>query len=252
MKALDRAANARSAVHGRSDGRRRARYAGILIGALLMALSISYFGWIHYLRWFEQRTPSTAQVVQLPDGRQVSLNSAAPPSAMQQKLASAEVTRAEEAPAQPSLPLPTLTPSDVLPPERLRIPRIELDRPVVLSFNEQLPRFPGVGWLFGSAVPGAQGNMVLFGHLGGQNGVFQRLHELALGDELIVTTQQGDLHYLVERTFETTPDDVSVLLPGDGATATLITCSGPWDAVQQTNERRLIVVARLITPSPER
>lgn len=224
-------------------------YAAMLTGALLVGLGIAYYGWVSYLRWFEQRTPSTAHVLQLQDGRLVPLiqpTQATPPA---QSLAVAKAVA-------PSIdageaPLVLSPPVAVLPPERLQIPRIDLDRPVVLSYNEELPRFPGVGWLLGSAAPGAQGNVVLFGHLGGPNGVFERLHEITLGDELIVITQQGELRYLVERTFETTPDDVSVLLPGDGATVTLITCSGPWDAVQQTNERRLIVVARLSTPSPE-
>jgi LPXTG-site transpeptidase (sortase) family protein len=111
-----------------------------------------------------------------------------------------------------------------------------------------MPEFKGVGWMLGSAVPGALGNMVLFGHAGGTYGVFERLHELAPGDELSVTTHNGALRYRVVSVAETTPDDVAALLPSDTATATLITCSGPWDAALQTNVRRLIVVARLLSP----
>ena len=134
----------------------------------------------------------------------------------------------------------------VLPPERLHIAKIDLDWPIVLSDNDHLPQFQGVGWMLGSAFPGAPGNMVLFGHLGGPNGVFQRLHELAPGDDFTVETQGVEQHYRVQSLLETTPDEVSVLLPTDKPTATLITCSGPWNAALQTNERRLIVTAQLV------
>jgi sortase A len=130
-----------------------------------------------------------------------------------------------------------------LPPARVRIPGIEVDWPVVLSDNEHLPRFKGVGWLMGSGFPGMSGNIVLFGHLGGPYGTFMRLHELRAGDEFSIVTEAGEHRYRVRDSYETTPDDVAPLAPSDTATATLITCSGPWNEALQMNERRLIVTA---------
>jgi sortase A len=95
----------------------------------------------------------------------------------------------------------------------------------------------------GSSFPGVPGNMVLFGHLGGEHGTFMRLHELQPGDEFSIFTEASELRYRVRSSHETTPDDVGVLAPTDDASATLITCSGPWDPIAQTNERRLIVSA---------
>lgn len=214
--------------------RRYVRWSLGALGALLVCAGVAHYSWIAYLRWFEQRTPSTVQAVVLRDGRHITLEQPSPALPI-------PTTRVAAGSTPTALPEPL-----VLPPERLHIPKINLDWPVVLSDNDHLPQFQGVGWMLGSAFPGAPGNMVLFGHLGGPNGVFQRLHELAPGDEFAVGTQRGEQHYRVQSTHETTPDDVSVLLPGDQAIATLITCSGPWNAALQTNERRLIVTARLI------
>jgi sortase A len=133
-----------------------------------------------------------------------------------------------------------------LPPKRIKIPRIGVDWPVVLSDNEHLPRFKGVGWLLGSAFPGAPGNMVLFGHLDGPYATFGRLHELQPGDEFAVTTDEGEFVYRVRSSFQTTPDDVSVLAPTDTPTATLITCSGRWDPLARTYSHRLILTADLV------
>jgi sortase A len=133
-----------------------------------------------------------------------------------------------------------------LPPLRIAIPKIGVDWPVVLSDNEHLPEFRGVGWLMGSSFPGVPGNMVLFGHLGGAHGTFMRLHELQPGDEFSIFTEARELRYRVRSSHETTPDDVGVLAPTDNASATLITCSGPWDPIVQTNQRRLIVSAEYV------
>jgi sortase A len=134
----------------------------------------------------------------------------------------------------------------LLPPLRIAIPKIGVDRPIVLSDNEHMPKFRGVGWLMGSSFPGVAGNLVLFGHLGGEYGTFMRLHELRPGDEFRIFTEASELRYRVRSSYETSPDDVGVLAPTDNASATLITCSGPWDPIAQTNERRLIVVADFV------
>jgi sortase A len=131
----------------------------------------------------------------------------------------------------------------VLPPLRIEIPKIGVAWPVVLADNDDLPRFRGVGWLMGSAYPGQAGNIVLFGHLDGPYSTFPRLIELKPGDRFSVFTETREHRYLVRGTFETTFDDVSVLIPSDTATATLITCSGHWDPVAQDYSHRLIVKA---------
>jgi sortase A len=215
----------------------------VALGALLVCVGAAYYGWLGYLGWSEQRAPSNAQIVALPDGRQVVL---AQPTAELPKPPQPTAAPAQAAAQAPAARGPTPPAQPVLPPERLQIAKIGLDWPVVLSHNDHMPEFKGVGWMLGSAAPGATGNMVLFGHAGGPYGVFERLSELELGDELTVSTYQGALLYRVEAITETTPDDVTALLPSDTATATLITCSGPWDFERQTNTRRLVITARLL------
>jgi sortase A len=136
----------------------------------------------------------------------------------------------------------------LLPPVRIPIPRIGVNWPVVLSTNDHLPRFKGVGWFLGSAYPGAAGNIVLFGHLDGPYSTFARLRELRAGDEVRVFTETQTHHYRVRTAFETTVEDVSVLAPTTGATATFITCSGQWNSTLHAYDHRLIVLADYLGP----
>ncbi len=212
------------------------------IACLCVLLGLAYLGWVRYLVYRERVSPSSQQVLMLKDGSSIPL--------IQPTAIVAERPLQRPAAATSAEPVPSASPRvmtrAVLPPVRVVIPGIEVDWPVVLSTNEHLPRFKGVGWFFGSAFPGATGNMVLFGHLGGQHGTFMRLHELQPGDEFHVMTEDGAYRYRVRDHHETSPDDVSALAPTHTATATLITCSGPWDPITQTNERRLIVTAEYI------
>lgn len=223
--------------------RRWLRRGLLVLGCGCVMLGVAYGGMITYLTQREQVSPSTQQMLVFNGGQQMPLIQptstpmVATPSPTPQ-------------PAQHSEPSPTASPSapPLLPPERIIIPRIQVDWPVVLSTVDHLPQFTGVGWLMGSAFPGAPGNIVLYGHLGGPNGTFMRLHEVQPGDEFRVISAGVEHQYRVRSSQETTPDDVGVLAPTSTATATLITCSGPWDPVAQTNERRLIVTADYLGP----
>jgi LPXTG-site transpeptidase (sortase) family protein len=150
--------------------------------------------------------------------------------------------------ARPGLSLAPGTAHAFLPPQRITIPRIGVDWPVVLSVNEELPHFKGVGWLMGSTYPGFAGNLVLFGHLDGPYATLGRLRELVPGDTFNVITEDGARVYRVRSSFSVTPDDVSVLAPTSTATATLITCSGHWDKVAKQYDHRLIILADYTGP----
>lgn len=221
--------------------RRGLRWLLLGLGWLFIGSGLAYGGLIGFVTWREQVAPASRRVLLLRDGQRIPLvqpTRAAPVAAVQ-------ATGAP--PIEPSSP-DTLTAVSVslpptLPPERIVLPRLALDWPVVLSDNEHLPQFQGVGWLMGSSFPGVPGNMVLFGHLGGPYATFVRLHELQPGDEIQVFTAGQMYRYRVRTSFETTPDDVAVLAPTNTPVATLITCSGPWDPVAQTNQYRLIVIA---------
>lgn len=210
-----------------------------LLGCTSIVLGTAYGGWIAYLVRRERVAPSTQQVLLLKDGRTVPLTPPTPVPVSRTTSAAITAPLPENGPSSP----PIADTAPALPPVRIVIPTIDADWPVVLSANDQLPRFRGVGWLLGSAYPGQSGNLVLFGHLAGRYGTFMRLRELRPGDQFRVLTDTGEYRYRVRTSYDTTPEDVAVLAPGDGTTATLITCSGPWNVATQTNERRLIVLA---------
>lgn len=204
---------------------RALRWLLLMGGTLCVLLGVGYASLLSYLHWSEHVSPSTQQVLVYSDGRRVPLVQPA-----------VRAPDAGTSATTPSTPPP-------LPPTRLVIPEIAVDWPVVLADARHMPRFQAIGWLFGSAAPRQTGNLVLFGHQGGTNGTLMRLHEVQPEQIITVRSDAGDHRYQVREIFETTPDDVGVLAPTDTATLTLITCSGPWDLIAQTNERRLIVKA---------
>lgn len=188
------------------------RRLALALALLAVAGWAAYRGWFAYVAAREAASPSTAQVLVTRDGRAIPLAQPTEPPA----------TARVDGPA-PQRP--------ILPPERVSIPAIGADWPVVLATPRHLPRFRGVGWLLGSAFPGAPGNLVLIGNHDGASATFTRLAELEPGDEFAVTTLERTYRYRVRAAFATTPDDVEVLAPSDTATATLITCAGPCQIV---------------------
>lgn len=233
--------------------KRFARWFGLALGLTMLFAAVSYTAWLGIVTRQEQANPSTERVIVLANGTRVPLEppdlaAVAPTADAGTPLPAATASIATPAPELSATPVPAAP--ALLPPEQLVIPRIEVDWPVTLADIDHLPEYRGVGWLFGSAFPGTSGNMVLFGHLGGQYATFSRLHELRQGDDVLVRTQAGVHQYRVLSSYETTPNDVAALAPTDAPIVTLITCSGPWIAELQTNERRLIVVAEYIATMP--
>ncbi|MHB0928108.1 MAG: sortase [Candidatus Nanopelagicales bacterium] len=100
----------------------------------------------------------------------------------------------------------------------------------------------GVGHVVGTAMPGATSNTVLAGH---RETVFDKLGRLAIGDRVVVRTDDGRFTYRVTGTRIVKPTAVSVLAPTKTAVLTMITCYpfvhyGP-------SPQRYIVTARLVT-----
>ena len=231
------------------------------LGVLALGLAIVAFAGYRllmlYTGWREATAPSTQQVLVTAEGQQIPL--------VQPTAAPAGPANALSAgPARPLPAIPGGLAADLepglvaqpaalhpsLPPEGLTIPAIGLDAPVVLAPADNLPQFPGVGWLMGSAFPGAPGNLVLLGHGGGPYATLERLPELPVGAVFTVRTAGTQYSYKVRKAYETDPGDVAVLAPSDRPTATLITCVGAWDVTSKSNARRYIVVADLVEAAP--
>lgn len=105
-----------------------------------------------------------------------------------------------------------------------------------------------------TSMPGENGNGAYFGH--SSNNIFNKgkykfafvlLNQLTIGDTFYIT-KDGKLYaYKVFDKKVVEPNQVEVLLPVEGhtATATLITCDPPG-----TSLRRLVVVGDQISPDP--
>jgi LPXTG-site transpeptidase (sortase) family protein len=105
-----------------------------------------------------------------------------------------------------------------------------------------------------TVTPGQKGNAAFFGH--SSNNIFNKgkykfafvlLHKLQEGDTFYLTYNGTVYGYKVITTKIVSPDQVDVLnnVPGEDATATLITCDPPG-----TTLNRLVVVGRQVSPDP--
>ena len=106
-----------------------------------------------------------------------------------------------------------------------------------------------VAWYGFTAMPGDPGNAVLAGHVtwGGARAVFNQLSALHTGDTVEVRTGDGDLRYVVQRSYLVKPEEAdirAIIGPRDGPqTLTLITCGGSFDPSVREYDHRVIVFA---------
>jgi LPXTG-site transpeptidase (sortase) family protein len=171
----------------------------------------------------------------------------------------AEPTQAQVAPMSMSLPRPTsLSRIHIVDPTpaRLLIPRINVDaaveaRGLDANRNMDIPKnFRDVAWYRLGPAPGQPGNALINGHVNWWTGdaVFTRLNEVRAGDEItVVRADGGTVRFKV--TGKTVVDAnariASLFEPSSAATLTLITCTGVWNPLTQSNTQRLLVSAAL-------
>jgi sortase A len=140
------------------------------------------------------------------------------------------------------------------------IPKINVEIPVVYGLTTNAESViennleDGVVHYPSTEVPGEQGNVAIFGH--SSNNIFNKgkykfafvlLHELRAGDTFYLTYDKQVFAYKVIIRKIVDPSQVEVLndVPGQSATATLITCDPPG-----TSLHRLVVVGEQISPDP--
>lgn len=137
---------------------------------------------------------------------------------------------------------PQVTPwpwADTWPVAKLKVERLGVDQVVLAGASGRTLAF-GPGHLFGSAVPGGEGNSIISGH---RDTHFRFLKELQLGDHLEVVRSDGRrVQYAVYRRTVRHQDDVSVLNLPD-TQLTLITCY-PFEALVPGGPERFVVEAR--------
>ncbi|MCA9374291.1 sortase [Candidatus Peregrinibacteria bacterium] len=161
--------------------------------------------------------------------------------------------------------IPALSMTVAPPDDRIIIPRINKNVPIVSVSTENLIKRDwgaleadiqaalqlGVVHYPGTAQAGDTGNVVITGHSsyfpwdpGRFKDVFALLHEIVVGDEVIVYHDQKPYRYKVYETKVVNPDQVQVLTQEGDDRLTLITCTPVG-----TNLRRLIVLAEPVRGS---
>jgi sortase A len=157
----------------------------------------------------------------------------------------------------PDAPPSTVGPPPPPPTEgdamaRIRIPAIGVDKIVVEGVDvSDLKRGPG--HYPDSPLPGQPGNAAIAGHRTTYGAPFNRLDELAPGDEILVSTVQGAFRYEVREQLIVSPDQVEVLDEFGDDRLTLTACHPKYSARQ-----RIVIVAALqgdaapapVTPPP--
>ncbi len=143
-------------------------------------------------------------------------------------------------------------------PSRLSIPALKINASVQsvgvnAKGNMAAPsNFTDVAWYKYGFVPGQQGNAVVAGHVDnglGLSGVFKRLKDLKVGDDVYIERKDGaKLHFVVVEVKSYPYKEVPLeKLFGNSnkAMLNLISCEGAWIKTDKTYDKRLVVFTEL-------
>jgi len=141
-------------------------------------------------------------------------------------------------------------------PARLQVAAIGIDA-TLMAVGLDVGRAPvvprhDIGWYAAGATPGEGSNVILWGHVLRFQATpnipapFARIHELARGSELTLTTVDGKTRrYRVTQQIQAQPNNVEYLRPTTGERLTLISCIGDRVVTngKVTLESRLVTIA---------
>ncbi|WP_198598073.1 class F sortase [Blastococcus atacamensis] len=166
----------------------------------------------------------------------------------------------EAAPPPSSAPAPDATP--VALPGSIRIPAIGVESEVIslglqqdgsLAVPQPGPDYDKAAWFDGSPRPGQVGPSVIEGHVdSAENGpsVFYRLGDLAVGDLIDVTREDGTVvSFSVEEVRVVPKEDFptyDVYGNTEEPQLRLITCGGPFDSTARSYVDNIVVFAGLV------
>lgn len=228
--------------------------AGRVLGFALMVLGLALVAWpaFSYVQglWHQERLLSAMQEqVPAPEASPVvqELPAPTPAPTVAQPPQQPPQPPPQPAPAPQPSPAPAPAPAPAPPPMLLEIPALGLRQAVLDDVdNRSLDRGPG--HYPRTAMPGQEGgNVAIAGHrtIRGVPSFFYRLNLLKAGDPIRITHGGVLYRYQVEELFIVDPQDTYVLNPVGYSALTLTTCDPPG-----TDERRLIVRARLVSQEP--
>jgi sortase A len=138
--------------------------------------------------------------------------------------------------------LPALT--NGAPVGRIQIPAIGVDWIIVEGVGlDQLK--DGPGHYQGTPYPGQAGNVAIAGHRTTYGQPFHNLDQLGEGDQITITTPQGEFVYEYRKTEIVAPSQVEVLDDFGDNRLTLTACHPKYSA-----RERIVVTAALTNPNP--
>ena len=124
------------------------------------------------------------------------------------------------------------------PRERDSVDDEQIPRHQVGVTVDQLKRGPG--HYEETPLPGQAGNAAIAGHRTTYGAPFNRIDELEPGDEIVVTTVQGEFTYIVKEQLIVSPKQVEVLEDAGDNRLTLTACHPKYSA-----RERIVVVSEL-------
>ncbi len=134
--------------------------------------------------------------------------------------------------------------ADTWPISRLDVPGLGIDRIVLAGASGSSLAF-GPGHLFGSSLPGQQGNTVIAGH---RDTHFRFLQDIQRGDLIQMQSLTGEtIQYEVTETIIADEKEAEYIANTSENTLTLITCY-PFNAIRPGGPLRYLVIAKQYTP----
>jgi sortase A len=118
---------------------------------------------------------------------------------------------------------------------RIEIPRLRLSA-ITREGADAATLRRAVGHVPSTALPGERGNAAFAGH---RDTFFRKLRDVRKGDEIVFTTPEGELRYVVSDLRVVPPSDVSVLEPTEDPVLTLVTCY-PFNYIGSAPERFIV------------
>jgi sortase (surface protein transpeptidase) len=146
----------------------------------------------------------------------------------------------------------------------VRIPSIGVDSTLALLATDPAgvlvppEDFDQAGWFPGGPAPGEMGPAVVAGHVDSRTGpaVFARLHEVAVGDAVVVDRADGTaVRFTVTGLGRYPKDDFpteEVYGPTTAAELRLITCGGEFDRAERSYRDNVVVYARVVPTTADR
>lgn len=157
-----------------------------------------------------------------------------------------------------SEPSPTPLPTPALTPVTIIIPKLKIQAAVesvglTLNDNMDVPKNAShAAWYQHGPSPAQEGNAVISAHFdtpSGRPALFHNLRKLVAGDEVEIVSINGVRSTFLVNYVDKIPHDI---FPSDfvfkskpGKNLNLITCSGIWDAKNETYVDRVVVYTTL-------